>query len=85
MIKFYCLVIVVSLFRLTALACDACQKQQPAVLRNVWHGGSPDSQWDYVIVGAAALVVVLTLFYSLKWLVRPGERELNHIKQQILL
>ena len=67
-----------------ALACPVCEKQQPKVLRGVTHGAGPQSQWDYVIVWIGVVIVLLTLFYSLKWIIRPGERSTSHIKQHIL-
>lgn len=65
-------------------ACEACRKQQPAVLRNISHGTGPDSNWDYLIVSIAAVTVLATLYYSVKWLIRPGEASPEHIKQLII-
>lgn len=70
--------------RYTVLACAACEAQQPRILRGITHGTGPGSKWDIVIVWAAVIIVLLTLFYSVKWLVRPGERSEAHIKQFIL-
>jgi phage shock protein PspC (stress-responsive transcriptional regulator) len=67
-----------------ATACEVCKKQQPKVLRGITHGAGPQSDWDYVIVGVITVVVVITLFYSIKWLVKPGEEEISHIKNSIL-
>lgn len=69
---------------LITLACPVCDKQQPKILKGIAHGGGPGSQWDYVIVGITAVVVVVTLFYSIKWLFKPGEKSPDHIKQLIL-
>ena len=69
---------------LAALACDVCEKQQPKVLKGIAHGAGPQSNWDYVIVWAAVVVVVGTLFYTVKWLLKPGEREDEHIKRTVL-
>jgi hypothetical protein len=69
---------------MSAFACPMCEKQQPKILRGVVHGGVPQSNWDYVIVWAVAILTVITLFYSVKWLVRPGEKQSNHIKYTIL-
>ncbi|MFD2163751.1 hypothetical protein ACFSJU_15190 [Paradesertivirga mongoliensis] len=66
------------------LACPVCEKQQPKVLRGVTHGAGPQSDWDYVIVWVGVILVLCTLFYSLKWILRPGEKSINHIKQHIL-
>ncbi len=64
-------------------ACEVCEKQQPAVLKGIGHGGRADSQWDYVIVIIGVIIVALTLFYSIKWIFRPGERSPDHIKRMI--
>jgi hypothetical protein len=44
----------------------------------------PQSKWDYLIVWVVAIITVITLFYAIKWLVRPGEKHSNHIKHTIL-
>lgn len=68
----------------SAYACPMCEKQQPKILRGVVHGGVPESQWDYVIVWSVAILTAITLFFAVKWLVRPGEKLSNHIKYSIL-
>jgi small-conductance mechanosensitive channel len=69
---------------MSAFACPMCEKQQPKILRGVVHGGVPQSKWDYLIVWVVAIITVITLFYAIKWLVRPGEKHSNHIKHTIL-
>jgi hypothetical protein len=69
---------------MVAFACPMCEKQQPKILRGVVHGGVPQSKWDYLIVWVVAIITVITLFYAIKWLVRPGEKHSNHIKHTIL-
>jgi hypothetical protein len=69
---------------LAILLCDACTKQQPKLLQGITHGTGPDSSWDYVIVYMAVAIVLFSLFYSVKWLIRPGEKSSTHIKQFIL-
>jgi len=66
------------------LACPVCDKQQPKVLQGITHGAGPQSSWDYVIVWAAVIIVLFTLYFSLKWIFRPGEKSENHIKRLIL-
>lgn len=66
-----------------SMACEICKKQQPKVLKGITHGVGPQSEWDYVIVGVTALIVVVSLFYSIKWIIRPGEGEKEHIKNSI--
>jgi len=65
-------------------ACPACTLQQPRLLRGITHGVGPDSRWDYLIVGVAVAIVLGSLYFSIKWLIRPGERSETHIKQFIL-
>jgi hypothetical protein len=65
-------------------ACDVCKKQQPKILRGVTHGTGPQSNWDYIIIAIAVLVVLISLVYSMKYLLRPGERHKEHIKYIIL-
>ncbi len=67
-----------------ALACPACEKQQPKILQGITHGTGPESQWDYAIVWVIVVITLLTLFYSVKWMIRPGEKNADHIKQFIL-
>lgn len=67
-----------------AWACPACEKQQPKLLKGITHGAGPSGNWDYVIVLAAVAIVLVTLFYTIKWLIKPGETDNNHIKRTVL-
>ena len=78
------LLAVVLLMKISVLACPACTRQQPRLLQGITHGTGPESQWDYVIVCVALALTVLALYYSVKWLIRPGEQSPAHIKQFIL-
>lgn len=69
---------------LSVLACPACEKQQPGLLRGITHGTGPSGPLDMVIVWFMIIIVVLTLFFSLKWIIRPGEKSSDHIKRFIL-
>lgn len=71
-------------FGLITWACPACEKQQPAILRGITHGAGPTGNWDYVIVLVTVVITLATLFYAVKWMIKPGEQELNHIKRTIL-
>lgn len=72
------------LMALINFACPVCEKQQPAILKGITHGAGPSGNWDYVIILVAVVIVLATLFYTIKWLVRPGEKENNHIKRTVL-
>ncbi len=78
------LTLVLALVAAVGWACPVCEKQQPKVLRGVAHGAGPDNNWDYLIVGVITVIVLITLFYSMKWLVRPGEDAPSHIKRSVL-
>lgn len=68
----------------TSYGCPVCDKQQPRILKGVAHGAGPQTNWDYVIVYLVAAVVVVSLIFSILWLVRPGERNMGHIKRAVL-
>lgn len=65
-------------------ACDVCEQQQPKITQGITHGTGPQSNWDWVIIGAVAALTLVTLILSIKYLVKPGEKNDNHIKQTIL-
>lgn len=65
-------------------ACDVCEQQQPKITQGITHGTGPQSNWDWVIIGAVAALTLVTLILSIKYLVKPGEKNENHIKQTIL-
>ena len=62
------------------LACDVCESKQPKVLRGITHGSGPESDFDYAITLFAAVVVTITLYLSVKYLVKPKESMPSHIK-----
>lgn len=82
--KAFLLTIFATLLSLAAFACPVCEKQQPKVLQGVSHGAGPQSDWDYVLVWATVGIVILCLFFSIKWLARPGEKGEDHIKRTVL-
>lgn len=67
-----------------AWACPVCDKQQPGITQGFTHGAGPQSNWDWVIIGVITAITVFTLIYSIKLLLKPGEKNANHIKQSIL-
>ncbi len=68
----------------SAYSCPVCDAQQPKILRGITHGAGPQSKWDLLIVAVAAVIVIATLFFSLKWLLSPGEKGEKHIKRLVL-
>lgn len=67
-----------------AAACPVCERNQAGILKGMAHGAGPESRWDYLIVGAVAVMVAIALFFTVKWLIRPGEASGKHIKRMIL-
>jgi len=68
----------------TSFACDVCEKRQPKFLKGISHGGGPEGNIDYVIVWATILIVLATLYFSIQYLVRPKEKEADHIKLMVI-
>ena len=66
-----------------AFACDACKLQQPKVTRDFTHGVGPRGDYDWIIVAVIAVLTIYTFIYSLKYLVKPGEKNRDHIKNSI--
>lgn len=66
-----------------ATACPVCERNQPQLLKGITHGAGPQSNWDYIIVWTAVAIVAVTLLFSVKWLIWPGERSGKHIKHII--
>ena len=65
-------------------ACPVCEKQQPKITQGLTHGAGPQSNWDWVIITIITAITVFTFIYSLKYLIKPDEKNTNHIKQSIL-
>lgn len=65
-------------------ACEACNLQQPKITRDLTHGTGPDNNWDWFIVGFIVLITIYTLVYSLKYLLKPGEKDKSHIKYRFI-
>ncbi len=66
-----------------AFACEACKLQQPKVTRDFTHGIGPRGDYDWIIVAVIAVITVLTFIYSMKFLLKPGEKDADHIKYSI--
>jgi hypothetical protein len=70
-------------FTIYTFACDTCKLRQPKVTRELTHGAGPESDWDWFIVGIVILITVVAFFYSVKYLVKPGEKDVHHIKYTV--
>ncbi|MEP0365958.1 MAG: hypothetical protein ABJN36_10755 [Cyclobacteriaceae bacterium] len=76
------LIIVIMPFR--SFACELCKQNQPKPLQNITHGTGPQSDWDYLIITVGIIIVSMTLFYSIKLLVKPREDKPEHIKNIVV-
>ena len=72
-------------FNFMSYACHVCERAKAkTVFGSISHGAGPTSNWDYAAVWITAIAVVLTLVYSIKYLVKPNEKNSDHIKNSIL-
>jgi len=62
------------------LACDLCKEKQPEMLKDIAHGAGPEGTIDIIIMWSAIVLVGGTLVLSLKLLIFPREKNLNHVK-----
>lgn len=57
----------------------------PEFMQSFLHGAGPaEHKWDYIIAVVMLIITALTLYLSIKWLIKPGEKSPKHIKRQIL-
>ena len=82
--KKYIALIIFMLFNLITKACPVCERNQPKVLRGIVHGTGPETNLDYISVWITVIITVATLYYTIKWLINPGETNNEHIKYSIL-
>lgn len=68
----------------TLRACELCDSQQPAMWRGITHGPGPDGNLDHIITWSAVVIVGITLFFSLKFLIKPKEDQAGHIKNIVI-
>ncbi|WP_158860652.1 hypothetical protein [Lunatibacter salilacus] len=83
-LKSLLIALVISLYVPVSFACEVCKSNQPKVLENITHGQGPQGNIDYVITWSAAILVVFTLVFSIKYLVKPEENLSGHIKNIVL-
>lgn len=72
------------IMNVTIWACPVCENQQPKITQGLTHGAGPQSNWDWVIIAIISLITILTFVFSLKYLIKPGEKSKDHIKLSIL-
>lgn len=87
-IKIYkrCLLTVLLLMaaNMATFACEACNQNQPKILRNITHGGGPEGVWDYFVVIIMVLITIYTLYATIRCFISPTETKYNRIKNEIL-
>ncbi len=66
-----------------AITCPLCEVSQPRIFKGITHGTGPQSNWDFVIIAATALVVLICFYLSIRYIYKPGETNTNHIKNSI--
>ena len=64
-----------------SLACTVCKSQQPKSLEGITHGTGPSGGWDYMIMALSVVIVLYTLFKSIRLIIKPGEKNVEHIKK----
>ena len=83
--SFLLTVVLVFVANTVTFACEACNQNQPKILRNITHGSGPQSNWDYFVVIAMVLITVYTLYATIRcFLTRKTELKYNDIKNTIL-
>ncbi len=82
--KSIAITILILSIELASFACPVCERNQPKALKGIVHGAGPESNWEYVGGAITGIIACLTLVYSVKWLVKPGEKNPSHIKYTIL-
>jgi len=78
------LIIVALLISSVSIACDLCKAKQPKGFENITHGQGPEGDLDYIIMFSAIVIVGYTLIMSIKYLVKPKEKSVDHIKNLVI-
>ncbi len=82
--KLTALTMVLLLSQGSVFACEVCKKNQPKGLENITHGVGPQGNIDYAITWVAIGIVAVTLYLSIKYLVKPNDGSRNEIKHLIV-
>ncbi|WP_367915556.1 hypothetical protein [Leadbetterella sp. DM7] len=78
------MVLLLACLPVSGYACEVCKSRQPAALSGITHGSGPQGNADYMIIWGAVVIVGITLFLSIKYLVKPQESAPDHIKNIII-
>lgn len=82
--SFLTTVLLMIIANISAFACEACDQNQPKILKNITHGSGPQSNWDYFVVIIMVILTIYTLYATIRCFVSPKETKYNHIKNTIL-
>ena len=76
--------VILMVWTFPSIACEVCKVNQPKMLKNITHGTGPQGNTDMIIIWSAAVIVTVTLFYSIKYLINPKENSKEHIKNSVI-
>lgn len=62
-----------SLLNMVAMAFDEYRRQS-RITREATHSVGPRTEWDYLVLWCAALVAVISLIYTIVWIISPGDK-----------
>lgn len=77
-------ILVLVLWQAVAKACEACDLQQPKITRGLTHGAGPKSMWDWVAVAIIMLISIATVYYFIKYLIKPDAKKRIELKNNVL-
>lgn len=67
-----------------AFACKVCEENQPGIFKGITHGVGPTGNLDFIIVTIATVIVIIFLILSIKYIINPGEKDPDHIKNIVV-
>lgn len=66
-------------------ACPVCERAKAkTAFGSISHGPGPGTTLDYIAVWVSIAAVLLTLIFTIKFLIKPNEKNSDHIKNSIL-
>ncbi len=76
--------VIISTQHFVSMACDVCKRaNERKMWINIGHGSGADNWTDFIWISLTLIIAVYTLFYSIKYLCKPGEQTPHHIKYSI--
>jgi hypothetical protein len=78
------IILAILFFTTLSFACPTCEKAQPKIFRGITHGAGPESNWDYLIIGVTAIIVLYCGYIAVSRLIKPNEMNKEHIKNAFL-